>query len=267
MRTKWVAEQLVQQAAARGLSTTIFRPGTIAGHASTGAFNPDDFVCVLIKGCIELGAAPAVDAAVNLVPVDYVSRALVRVALAAAPGRYHLVGADAVAWTDLVRWLRELGYPLAELPYAAWRRRVLERARATASSLVPLLPLFAEHEDDRLAAACRHYDDAATRAALAGSGIACAPVDAALLRRYVERFVAAATCREPADERTCPGYRPSSAASASALVVGDERRERRRDRRARPRRTPGRPRHDRRAHARQRRDRRRPRCRRGAGRS
>ena len=190
MRTKWVAEELVHQASARGLSTTIFRPGTIAGHATTGAFNPDDFVCLLIKGCIELGAAPVVDATVNLVPVDYVSRALVRVALAAAPGRYHLVGANVVAWTDLVRWLRELGYELAELPYAAWRRLVLDRARATARSLVPLLPLFVEQEDtDWLY--LPHYDDSATRAALAGSAIVCAPVDAALLHRYVERFVQA----------------------------------------------------------------------------
>jgi thioester reductase-like protein len=196
MRTKWAAEELVHQARARGLTTTIFRPGTIAGDATTGAFNPDDFVCLLIKGCIELGAAPVVDAAVNLVPVDYVSRALVRVALAAAPGPYHLVGANVVAWTDLVRWLRALGYALAELPYAAWRQRVLERARATASSLVPLLPLFVDHEDtDWLY--LPHYDDTAARGALAGSGIACAPVDATLIRRYIERFIAAGYLPRP----------------------------------------------------------------------
>ena len=59
MRAKWVAEELVVQARARGLDVSIYRPGTIAGHARTGAFNPDDFVCALIKGCIQLGSRRA----------------------------------------------------------------------------------------------------------------------------------------------------------------------------------------------------------------
>ena len=41
------------------------------------------------------------------------------------------------------------------------------------------------------------YDDANTKAALAGSGIACAEVDAQLMRRYVERFVVSGYVRRP----------------------------------------------------------------------
>lgn len=189
MRAKWVAEQLVQQAGERGLPLSIFRPGTIAGHATSGAFNPEDFVCVLIKGCVQLGFAPRVDATVNLAPVDYVSRAMVRVMLGDTPsGHYHLVGARAVGWNDIVQWVRQLGYPLETLPYREWRTLLLERAKQTANALVPLLPLFAAHENtDWLM--LPPYDDARTAQALSGTGIACAPIDAALVRRYVERFV------------------------------------------------------------------------------
>ena len=81
MRAKWVAEALVMQARERGLDVSIYRPATISGHSASGAFNPDDFVCAMIKGCVELGLAPRVDTPINLVPVDYVSRALVRIAL------------------------------------------------------------------------------------------------------------------------------------------------------------------------------------------
>jgi thioester reductase-like protein len=197
MRAKWVAEQLVVEARARGLDVSIYRPGTIAGHAHTGAFNPDDFVCALIKGCIQLGLAPRVDAPIHLVPVDYASRALVRIALGpAAAGTYHLVGAQPVAWTDVVAWVRALGYPIEELPYAEWRAKLVESAVATGNALAPLLPLFVEHDHTEWLQ-LPPYDDAQTRAALAGTGIACAAVDARLMRRYVERFVVSGYVRRP----------------------------------------------------------------------
>jgi thioester reductase-like protein len=189
MRAKWVAEHLVGSARERGLEAAIYRPGTISGHARTGAFNPDDFVCALIKGCVQLGLAPRVDAPIHLVPVDYVSRALVRIALGgSASGTYHLVAPRPVAWTEVVEWIRRLGYPLAELPYPDWRAVLIERAVATGNALAPLLPLFVEHDrTDWLHLA--PYDDARTRAALGDSGIASPTVDATLIRRYVERFV------------------------------------------------------------------------------
>ncbi|HEY6036051.1 MAG TPA: thioester reductase domain-containing protein, partial [Kofleriaceae bacterium] len=200
MRAKWVAEQLVLQARDRGLPVSIYRPGTIAGHARSGAFNPDDFVCALIKGCVQLGIAPAVAAPIHLVPVDYASRALVRIALGGAPGDYHLVGPQPGAWTDVVEWVRGLGYPIAELPYLEWRARVVERAVATGNALAPLIPLFVEHATTEWLH-LPDYDDACAKAALAGTGIACAPIDAGLMRRYVERFVVSGYLPRPSAER------------------------------------------------------------------
>ncbi len=196
MRAKWVAEQLVLQARDRGLPANIYRPGTIAGHATTGAFNPDDFVCVLIKGCLELGIAPDVDVAVNLVPVDYVSRALVQLVLDAPADIYHLVGRRAVAWRDLVEWIRALGYPLELRSYRDWRALLLERAGPTGNALAPLLPLFRRHEDTEWLR-LPDYDDARAASALAHTDIRCPLVDAALVRRYVERFVIAGYVPRP----------------------------------------------------------------------
>jgi thioester reductase-like protein len=190
MRAKWVAEALVMQARERGLDVRIYRPGTISGHSTSGAFNPDDFVCAMIKGCVELGVAPQVDTAINLAPVDYVSRALVRIALGAggSSGAYHLVGPRPVAWTDVVAWIRALGYRLEEMPYAEWRQILVERAVTTGNALAPLLPLFVDHDStDWLH--LPHYDDARATRALVGTGVACPAVDASLVRRYVERFV------------------------------------------------------------------------------
>jgi thioester reductase-like protein len=198
MRAKWVAEELVAQACDRGLDVSIYRPGTISAHSTSGVFNPDDFVCALIKGCVQLGLAPRVDPLINLAPVDYVSRALVRIAFtAAAPaGKYHLVGPRAVGWDDVVAWIRQLGYRLEETSYAKWRTVLLDRAAATGNALAPLVPLFADHETTdwlRLPP----YDDAKTRCALAGSGITCPGVDATLIRRYIEQFVVSGYLARP----------------------------------------------------------------------
>jgi thioester reductase-like protein len=193
MRAKWVAEELVVQAKERGLDVSIYRPGTISGHSHSGAFNPDDFVCALIKGCVQLGLAPRVDTLINLAPVDYVSRALVKIALGRASGTYHLVGAQSVAWGEVVDWVRRLGYPLEELPYPEWRAVLAERAVPTKNALAPLLSLFLAHDNtDWLH--LPHYDDANARRE---AGISCPPVDAALVRRYVERFVVSGYLRRP----------------------------------------------------------------------
>ena len=198
MRAKWVAEELVSQARDRGLDASIYRPGTISAHSTSAAFNPDDFVCALIKGCVQLGLAPEVDAPINLAPVDYVSRALVRIAFG-APGpaaMYHLVGPRSVAWNDVVAWIRQLGYPIEEMSYAKWRTVLLGRAATTGNALTPLLPLFADHETtDWLHLPT--YDDAKTRCALAGTDITCPVVDATLIRRYVERFVVSGYLARP----------------------------------------------------------------------
>ena len=190
MRAKWVAEELVREAGARGIATSIYRPGTISGHSSTGAFNPDDFLCAMIKGCVELGVAPRADVAVNLAPVDFVSRAIVQIALAAPPpsGAYHLVGDCVVPWSQLLAWLRAMGYPLVELPYSKWREQLLELAKPTKNALAPLMPLFVAHSDTEWVL-LPPFDATRTTSALDGAGVTCPPVDEALFRRYVERFV------------------------------------------------------------------------------
>ena len=197
-RSKWVAEQLMVQGSERGADVSIYRPGTISGHSTTGVFNPDDFVCALIKGCIQLGVAPDVDTPIHFAPVDYVSRALVKIALRApqSSGTYHLVGPRAVAWTDVAGWIRRLGYPLEALSYGQWRSILIERAMATGNALVPLLPLFISHENtDWLH--LPPYDYARTKSALVETGVACPTVDAGLVRRYVERFVVSGYLQRP----------------------------------------------------------------------
>ncbi|NEO53796.1 MAG: hypothetical protein F6K54_12330 [Okeania sp. SIO3B5] len=78
VQTKWVAEQLVWEAAKRGLPITVYRPSRISGNSKTGVSNFDDLLSRFIKGCIQLKHFPTWEGfEENLIPVDYASKAIV----------------------------------------------------------------------------------------------------------------------------------------------------------------------------------------------
>jgi thioester reductase-like protein len=91
-QSKWVAEMLVEIARHRGLPVCVYRPSLITSDSRTGAWNRDDFTCKMIKTWVGLGTAPKVETTMNMVPVDYVSRAIVH--LSRQEGR----SADVSTW-------------------------------------------------------------------------------------------------------------------------------------------------------------------------
>ncbi|MNX06876.1 Phthiocerol/phenolphthiocerol synthesis polyketide synthase type I PpsA [compost metagenome] len=144
-QSKWVGDRLVTSANARGIPTTIYRPGFISGASKTGHANLSDMVCRLLKACIELEAAPDVEMAIDWVPVDVVSRAIVALSRRpeAAGRAYHLVHPEPLSWRSLVDGLRHRGYAIRLLPYADWKRDLLERAgKDPEHPLFPLVHMF-----------------------------------------------------------------------------------------------------------------------------
>jgi thioester reductase-like protein len=188
-QTKWVAERMVTKARGLGMPVSIYRP-SIGGDSRTGAFNPHDHVCLILKGCIQLGAAPDLDHPVQIAPVDFVARAIVELSRRGDPagGTYHLVNPRAVTWSQLFDHVRSLGYSLDRLPFPEWREELQRRAGGPGgNALFGLLPLFSGStlESSRLPV----FDCAATLAGLAGTGVDCPPLDDELLGTYFRHFV------------------------------------------------------------------------------
>ncbi|MBV8062118.1 MAG: thioester reductase domain-containing protein [Nevskia sp.] len=190
-QSKWVAEKMAATARGRGLPVTVYRPGLIGGSRG-GA---DDFLARLVQGCRQLGAAPALGLAVDVAPVEYVAAAIVHLSRqAAAPGRaFHLVNPAPLPWDRFAAWLQgAAGRPLPLVPYEPWQARLQAACRAEPSiALRPLLPFlaapgFAAQLVRLPPVDCRH-----ALAGLAGSGIACPPVDAGLLDGYYGHLAAA----------------------------------------------------------------------------
>lgn len=91
-QSKWVAEQLLLRARERGLAVSIFRLGLLGPNSRTGAGPRQDWLTLALPGLAELTGTLSLrpDLAFDLTPVDYAARALVHLAMNAAPDVYHL---------------------------------------------------------------------------------------------------------------------------------------------------------------------------------
>jgi amino acid adenylation domain-containing protein/thioester reductase-like protein len=187
-QTKWVAERLVAEARARGVPVTVYRPGRITGDSVTGAWNTDDLLCRMVKGCVDLGLVPDIDIAIDMTPVDYVARAVVCAVRGDANGDvFHLVNPVPVTMRGIVAELRTLGHAVREVALAEWLDAAAHAANANPNhALYPLLALLPEwagslrpRNDGRA-----KYECSRTAAALDPLGVRCPPIDRALLRTY-----------------------------------------------------------------------------------
>ncbi|MGC4806825.1 non-ribosomal peptide synthetase [Micromonospora sp. DT233] len=187
-RSKWVAEGLIDAARARSLPATVYRPTRIAGHSRTGACQRGDYLWLLLKGCVQAQAAPAgVDAAFDLVPVDYVSAAVVTLSrLPSAAGRtFHLAAGRLLRLDTALGWLRSRGYPLPEVEPGQWLDRV---GADPANAAFPLLGTLGAELTGAGSEGGLLFDSLATDAALAGTGVSRPEVDEARFGACVDYF-------------------------------------------------------------------------------
>ncbi|MQA36886.1 non-ribosomal peptide synthetase [Rugamonas aquatica] len=184
-QSKWVAEQLALAARARGLPVAVYRPARITGDSRTGGCNLGDYFSSWIKGCVQLGLAPRMDGeGFDMAPVDYVSRAIVQLALGAGDqnGNFHFLNPHRMTLDELVATLRASGYAVDQADYGAWRTALQEAAaRSRDNALATFAPLFPEQVDAREPS----FDCSATMDAVAPLGTVCPPADRALLETYI----------------------------------------------------------------------------------
>lgn len=144
-QSKWVAERLVAQARSRGMQVNIYRLGNVTGHSQTGVWNTTDFVTRSLKSFIQLGSMPVLDGTLDLLPVDFVAKAIVH--LAQEPqslGRtFHMSHPRPVSAGLLRGWLETLGYSLRSLSQTEWldelRRETERRDHNALFALAPLI--------------------------------------------------------------------------------------------------------------------------------
>jgi thioester reductase-like protein len=187
--SKWVAEHIAFEARRRGLPVTIYRPGEVSGDSRHGRGILDHLMWAIVKGSLQMQAAPDVHCKIDMAPVDYVAEATAALAMdpRAANGTYHLNNpepCDPVLFHEVAR---EYGYDFRLLPVQEWLELLFTREDLEQNALHPYVHVMEEFDEESLEFPA--YGTARVRAALAGTGVACPPVSAALLRCYFDWFI------------------------------------------------------------------------------
>ncbi|MDB9524608.1 thioester reductase domain-containing protein [Oscillatoria sp. CS-180] len=205
-RTKWVAEQLVTQASDRTLPVTIYRPGPISGHSQTGAFNANDFLYRLMQGYIQLGSAPQGAMPLDILPVDYVSRAIVH--LSQQPqslGKvFHLIHPEPASSDGLFAACRTAGYPIQRVSYEQWHGQLRAIAQGqTNHPLYPLVSLFSSRNDEEVVQASDDkphevpFDCQNAQSGLAEAPFSCPALDESLFATYLKALKNSGALKSP----------------------------------------------------------------------
>ena len=189
-QSKWVAEKLISVAGSRGIPVTIYRPGLISASAQTGAANLTDSLSRFVLACMQLGCVPDINAEINMMPVDYVSRAIIALSMRDDVfGRaLNLVNWHSSSFQDISDSLLSSDLPMQRISYEEWRARCGQNGALTA-----LLEFYPERLDQNGTAS------AETAAAMAGprinfldalnmleaEGVRCPQITPQLLRNYI----------------------------------------------------------------------------------
>lgn len=184
--SKWVAEKTIMIARSRGLPVSIYRLGRISGHSRTGACQQNDFLWRTVKGCIQVGSVPELEVPVDMMPADYVSRAVIHLSRQKdSPGKnFHIFNPNPIPADELFSWMQSFGYPLKIVSFEKWQEDMTKYAEFYAGEAAyPFLPILSSIR------ASSNFDCRNTLAGLTGSSISCPKADSDLLGTYFSYFI------------------------------------------------------------------------------
>lgn len=195
-QTKWVSEKLVKIAGSRGLPVTIYRPPLIGGDSETGVSNTEDFICLMLKGCVSMKAFPDIDYLLDMSPVDYVTKAIVYLSQQpeSISKAFHLQHPQPIHLSQLINWISILGYEIEQIPYEDWLEKLQTDACSPENPLYTLKPFLLQRWTEEQLTATEIYMQSKrpaeisckqTLKALEGSGIVCPPLNPKLFSKYL----------------------------------------------------------------------------------
>lgn len=187
--SKWVAENLLLQAGARGFACNLFRLGLICADTRQGRYDERQWGYRLIKSCLLSGyGITSYEYDPAPIPVDYVARALAYLGGKHRGGGsiFHLAG-HGNALGGLFESCRELiDTPLELMAYSEWVDAVSVSRRA--GRALPIGPLIGSGLATAVAGRIR-FDCSRTREELAAANLPVPEFNRQLLRMLLENML------------------------------------------------------------------------------
>ena len=146
--SKWVAEKLIANANFKGYPVTIYRPNLIMGDNQTGMIAAiNNHFLLLLKGCLQLGYAPQDFGSIDIFPVNFIAKFIVKSSLLEENrGKvFNLTSPDRPTFSEVFEWLKDHGYLIQLIPYRKWQEKCASLDPANA--LYPLLGLYLTEYD------------------------------------------------------------------------------------------------------------------------
>jgi thioester reductase-like protein len=204
-QSKRIAEGIGRIGHDRGIPICVYRLGAVSGSSQTGVFNRNDFLYRLIVGCVQLGSVPDRPMLLDMLPVDYVSRAIV--ALSQQPSTigqtFHLVHPQPVTSEIIFEFLQSRGYAVKQMNYSQWRDQLLAVAQADPNHvLYPLLTLLPTRDRptaDDVNHSPRYATDN-TQQYLHSAGLKCPAINHHLLEVYLTYLIQSEILEPPDDD-------------------------------------------------------------------
>ncbi len=199
-QSKWLAEKVVKYAQSIGVPTTIYRPGLIAGDSRTGQINTNDFISRMLKGFLHLSASPDLDTELDLVPVDFVAKAIVHLSIQSdsVGETYHLVNPQPIRFKEVIACLNKGMEKIKSIPYKEWQQKLIVYCgQDKTNPLYPLLPFFTDKIPNKDFSMFELYTQpnrpsiccANTIKKLSASQIYCSIIDEQLMAKYLNCLI------------------------------------------------------------------------------
>lgn len=196
VESKWVAEQLLLQAARQGLPVAIYRAADISGDRVHGAWNIATEMCAMKKFVVDTGKAPVAELPLDYTPVDVFAAAVAHIAATSLPQGevYHLTNPGKVNISELADRLRACGHEISDVSWTEWVDEMVRIAvEQPEHPMTPFAPLFIDRcATGEMSVAEMYLEDTFPEFsrtnvvnALRGSGIEIPAVDADMLDRYI----------------------------------------------------------------------------------
>jgi amino acid adenylation domain-containing protein/thioester reductase-like protein len=206
--SKWVAEEVLRDAAKQGVPVAIYRPYEVMGDQVTGACNTETAICSLFKYIADTGSAPDIPLPLDLVPVDYLSDAIIHIATTRkiTNQTYHLTNPRPASLTDMIECMRAAGHRISQVPYHEWVADLVKYvSRHPDAPTAPFVPLCVDRAKVGDMSVKEMYFEGTfptlgrdnVERDLADTQLRCPPADSALLNLYLNHFDAAGYITHP----------------------------------------------------------------------
>jgi len=130
-----------------GIPVSIYRPSWIIGAIDNNTYSlENNHLFLFLKGCIQMGYAPKLNAKLSMLPVDFVSSFIVKASINNKINAYvifNLFNPLTVRWSTLIQKFNDYGCKISLTPPIVWYKNYLSKIDGR-NSAYPLMPLCSD---------------------------------------------------------------------------------------------------------------------------